>query len=533
MTNIMEGPDGPLSMGPRGPIEPIFAALKTDPRLAGELVTRPHPLLAMLAREEYAVVFAPAAVWDRGRELLKPFAHRFAESTALLVLLGRAERSRPRPGAVARPRRDLAGAAVERRARHRRPSRASSSSTRRRAPRRAASGSSRYAYELERARGHRARDDDRARRRTSSSASSSRRAASSPAPTRGASTSSKGKSRQRAAPLQAHAERLASRSTRASSSMPISNRSMAGSAAIEKKTINIADVYELPPSSTFTLRPELRRAESGTAPNRCWRSRSSRSEGTSSASSSSSTRRRTPTRSSSRRPTSQEQVVPFDERSEELLGLRGGAGRRLARERAPLRRDPAPLRGVRQGERRGDRVARPDDERSLAPRRGPHGRAREGRRQASRPARTATRSSAREDLRELEYASLLHDFGKIGVREKVLVKANKLYDERLELIRARFDYVARSIEADILARKVRALERGASSDDIEAIDAELALRQKALDRAVRRDPRRERAHGHGRRGLRAHRDDRARDVQRPARRRAAPPDERRGRSRSA
>ena len=41
-----------------------------------------------------------------------------------------------------------------------------------------------------------------------------------------------------------------------------------------------------------------------------------------------------------------------------------------------------------------------------------------------------------EDLRELEYASLLHDFGKIGVREKVLVKAKKLYDERLELVRA-------------------------------------------------------------------------------------------------
>src|SRR6202034_3400028 len=75
-----------------------------------------------------------------------------------------------------------------------------------------------------------------------------------------------------------------------------------------------------------------------------------------------------------------------------------------------------------------------------------------------------------EDLRELEYASLLHDFGKIGVREKVLVKAKKLYDERLELIRSRFDFVARSIEADLLARKVRALERGASADDIHAID---------------------------------------------------------------
>ena len=81
--------DGPLSKGPRGPIEPIFAALKTDPRLAGETVTRPHPLLAMVAREEYVVVFARAAVWDHARQLLHPFTHRFSDATALLVLLGR------------------------------------------------------------------------------------------------------------------------------------------------------------------------------------------------------------------------------------------------------------------------------------------------------------------------------------------------------------------------------------------------------------------------------------------------------------
>jgi len=88
-----------------------------------------------------------------------------------------------------------------------------------------------------------------------------------------------------------------------------------------------------------------------------------------------------------------------------------------------------------------------------------------------------------EDLRELEYASLLHDFGKIGVREQVLVKANKLYDHQLELIRARFDYVARSIEADILARKVRVLERGGGKDDLAALDAELARRRVELDQA--------------------------------------------------
>jgi HD-GYP domain-containing protein (c-di-GMP phosphodiesterase class II) len=81
-----------------------------------------------------------------------------------------------------------------------------------------------------------------------------------------------------------------------------------------------------------------------------------------------------------------------------------------------------------------------------------------------------------DDLRELEYASLLHDFGKIGVRERVLVKAKKLYDERLSLIRMRFDYVARSIEADVLARKVRLLESGGPQRSPDALDAELAAR---------------------------------------------------------
>jgi HD-GYP domain-containing protein (c-di-GMP phosphodiesterase class II) len=37
-------------------------------------------------------------------------------------------------------------------------------------------------------------------------------------------------------------------------------------------------------------------------------------------------------------------------------------------------------------------------------------------------------------LRELRYASLLHDFGKVGVREQVLVKAKKLDPSQLEII---------------------------------------------------------------------------------------------------
>jgi len=43
-------------------------------------------------------------------------------------------------------------------------------------------------------------------------------------------------------------------------------------------------------------------------------------------------------------------------------------------------------------------------------------------------------------LRELRYAALLHDFGKVGVKEEVLVKSKKLYPLRLELIKQRFEY---------------------------------------------------------------------------------------------
>jgi HD-GYP domain-containing protein (c-di-GMP phosphodiesterase class II) len=52
-----------------------------------------------------------------------------------------------------------------------------------------------------------------------------------------------------------------------------------------------------------------------------------------------------------------------------------------------------------------------------------------------------------DDLKEIEYAGLLHDFGKVGVREKVLVKAKKLYDPDRDLLLARFDYIRKSLEA--------------------------------------------------------------------------------------
>ena len=87
----------------------------------------------------------------------------------------------------------------------------------------------------------------------------------------------------------------------------------------------------------------------------------------------------------------------------------------------------------------------------------------------------------RREMKELEYAALLHDFGKIGVREKVLVKAKKLYPEELEAIRARFDYVSKQIETEILERKMRAIESRADAAELAAIEGDLIRRQAELD----------------------------------------------------
>ena len=60
---------------------------------------------------------------------------------------------------------------------------------------------------------------------------------------------------------------------------------------------------------------------------------------------------------------------------------------------------------------------------------------------------------SRDQIRELRYASLLHDFGKVGVREHVLTKARKLYPHELENLKLR----ARYAEACLQERAYREL----------------------------------------------------------------------------
>jgi HD-GYP domain-containing protein (c-di-GMP phosphodiesterase class II) len=64
-----------------------------------------------------------------------------------------------------------------------------------------------------------------------------------------------------------------------------------------------------------------------------------------------------------------------------------------------------------------------------------------------------------DQLREIRYASLLHDFGKVGVREQVLVKEKKLYPMQLDTIRARFEFVMKAVENEANKKKVDYLLR--------------------------------------------------------------------------
>jgi HD-GYP domain-containing protein (c-di-GMP phosphodiesterase class II) len=69
----------------------------------------------------------------------------------------------------------------------------------------------------------------------------------------------------------------------------------------------------------------------------------------------------------------------------------------------------------------------------------------------------------RDQLQEIRYASLLHDFGKVGVREKVLIKGKKLYVGEMLLVRQRFSYIKRTLEAEHLRAKLEQVQAGRTS----------------------------------------------------------------------
>jgi HD-GYP domain-containing protein (c-di-GMP phosphodiesterase class II) len=458
--------------------------LHADARFAGDVVGRPHALFVVVWRtlsapgsragERIAVVFTSAAVWDGARDLLQPFAHDLAEGTALVIVLGRPKdvATAAQRGLVtllpAEPEADDVGLAVTR------AFELLEAKTRAEARGR---WLRRYRYELgeliDIARAMTTvRDVDKllgvilekSRFVTGADAGSIY-----------------------IVEQQGAAQVLRFKLTQNDSvtfdsrefTIPLSDRSMAGSAALGKKVLNIPDVYDLPKGSSVYFDPSFDRRTGYFTRSMLVAPLISQRDEVIGVIQLINKKRDTSAKLLSKEDVVR-QVIAFDERSEELLGMlsaQAGVSLETAMLYEEIRllfdgfvkasveaiesRDPTTSGHSRRVADLTVELAKVVDSETSGAYAG------------------ATFSS--EDLREIEYASLLHDFGKIGVREKVLVKAKKLYDERLELVRARFDYVSRSIEADVLGRKVRLLESGAARAAIEDLDRELAERRAALD----------------------------------------------------
>jgi HD-GYP domain-containing protein (c-di-GMP phosphodiesterase class II) len=79
-----------------------------------------------------------------------------------------------------------------------------------------------------------------------------------------------------------------------------------------------------------------------------------------------------------------------------------------------------------------------------------------------------------DQFKELRYACLLHDFGKVGVREHILIKAKKLIPGQLEVIQARFEFVQRSVEVRYANEKLTvAKAEGFGSPQVAEIERRL------------------------------------------------------------
>ena len=100
----------------------------------------------------------------------------------------------------------------------------------------------------------------------------------------------------------------------------------------------------------------------------------------------------------------------------------------------------------------------------------------------------------RQQIQELRYASLLHDFGKVGVREHVLTKAKKLYPYELDLIKERFKFAKATLENNLhkglidkhIAEKLSFTEFYAEKRNIEQkLKEEIALLENFLSKIIK------------------------------------------------
>lgn len=94
-----------------------------------------------------------------------------------------------------------------------------------------------------------------------------------------------------------------------------------------------------------------------------------------------------------------------------------------------------------------------------------------------------------KQIRELRFAAMLHDFGKVGVREEVLVKAKKLPPMLGERVENRFDLIRRTLEVEYQRKRAElAPSRGERHALVSRLQAEYNGQIARLDqfqRAVR------------------------------------------------
>jgi HD-GYP domain-containing protein (c-di-GMP phosphodiesterase class II) len=89
-----------------------------------------------------------------------------------------------------------------------------------------------------------------------------------------------------------------------------------------------------------------------------------------------------------------------------------------------------------------------------------------------------------DQVEEVRYAALLHDFGKVAVQEKYLRKGKKLYASQMIAIRQRFAYILKAIEADHLRARLEAHEAGRASAALVEIEAEYLRRKSDAERVL-------------------------------------------------
>ncbi len=89
---------------------------------------------------------------------------------------------------------------------------------------------------------------------------------------------------------------------------------------------------------------------------------------------------------------------------------------------------------------------------------------------------------SQEEIEELRMAAWLHDIGKIGIKENVLEKSNKLTDEQLETITERFESIKKGMINQFLEKKIGLILNGQDkSINIQELESEKDQQLSAMD----------------------------------------------------